>query len=111
MIIGIQMWYRKYSKKKKYSYTTGEPSELLKAYSYEYGDLYWKDKLTSFDGKPITYDEIGNPMIYDGYTYTWEAGRQLAGRNCNDKEITYKYNDAGIRTEKTVNGVTTKYYL
>ena len=29
----------------------------------------------------------------------------------NRKEISYKYNDSGIRTEKTVNGVTTKYYL
>ena len=38
-------------------------------------------------------------------------GRQLKAISGNGKEISYKYNDSGIRTEKTVNGVTTKYYL
>ncbi|WP_084133378.1 RHS repeat domain-containing protein [Clostridium grantii] len=31
--------------------------------------------------------------------------------NGNGYTISYKYNNEGIRTEKTVNGVTTKYYL
>lgn len=79
--------------------------------AYGYGDVNWKDKLTSYNGKTITYDPIGNPLTYDGYTYSWENGRQLAGINGNSKTISYKYNDAGIRTEKTVNGVTTKYTL
>jgi hypothetical protein len=35
--------------KKVNSYIAGEPSEPLKAYSYEYGDANRKDKLTSFD--------------------------------------------------------------
>ena len=38
-------------------------------------------------------------------------GRQLKSISGNGKEISCKYNDSGIRTEKTVNGVTTKYYL
>ena len=29
----------------------------------------------------------------------------------NGQTISYKYNDYSYRTEKTVNGVTTKYYL
>ncbi|WP_294357668.1 hypothetical protein [uncultured Clostridium sp.] len=33
-------------------------------------------------------------------------GRQLKAISGNGKEISYKYNDSGIRTEKTVNGVT-----
>ena len=33
-------------------------------------------------------------------------GRQLKSISGNGKEISYKYNDSGIRTEKTVNGVT-----
>ncbi|MCB2295658.1 hypothetical protein LGK95_19465 [Clostridium algoriphilum] len=35
---------------------------------------------SSFDGKAITYDAIGNPLTYGGDTYTWEQGRQLAGK-------------------------------
>ena len=38
-------------------------------------------------------------------------GRQLKSIEGNNKTISYKYNDSGIRTEKTVNGVKTKYYL
>ena len=33
-------------------------------------------------------------------------GRQLKAISGNGKEISYKYNDSGIRTEKTVNEVT-----
>ncbi len=76
-----------------------------------YGDTNWKDKLTSFNGKAITYDQIGNPLTYDGKTYTWEMGRQLKGITGTNLNISYKYNDSGIRTEKTVNGITTKYHL
>lgn len=97
--------------KVEYPYTEGEPENATKTITYTYDDSNWKDKLTSFDGKTITYDEIGNPLTYNGYTFTWEEGRQLAGIQGNGLSISYKYNDQGIRTEKTVNGVTTKYYL
>jgi len=97
--------------KTEYPYTTGTPVTATKAYSYAYGDSNWKDKLTSFDGKAITYDAIGNPLTYNGYAYTWERGRQLAGMTGNGKTISYKYNASGIRTQKIVNGVTTTYHL
>jgi len=63
--------------KTEYAYTTGTPGTPTKTVSYNYGDTNWKDKLTSYDGKAITYDAIGNPLTYDGWTYTWEEGRQL----------------------------------
>lgn len=97
--------------KSEHPYTTGTVGTATKVYNYSYGDSNWKDKLTNYDGKAITYDAIGNPLTYNGYTYTWEAGRQLKGISGNGKAITYKYNDSGIRTQKTVNGVTTKYYI
>ena len=75
-------------------------------YSY---DAVWKDKLASYNGKITEHDAIGNLTKYDGYTYTWEEGRQLKSIIGNGKTISYKYNDAGIRTEKVVGGVTTKY--
>lgn len=59
----------------------------------------------------ITYDAIGNPLTYDGWAYTWEAGRQLASMIKGTTNLSFKYNDSGIRTQMTVNGVTTKYTL
>lgn len=87
------------------------PETATKTSTYAYDDTNWKDKLTSYDGNTINYDQIGNPLSYNGDTYTWEQGRQLAGKTGNGKDITFKYNDSGIRTQKTVNGVTTNYHL
>ena len=79
---------------------------------YGYGDANWKDKLTSFNGQTITYDEIGNPLSYrDGMAFTWQHGRELASFSKAGTTATYSYNDSGIRTKKVVNGVTTEYYL
>ena len=79
--------------------------------NYTYGDSNWKDKLTSYGGLPITYDAIGNPLTYNGSTYTWTMGRQLSGIDKTGFDIDYKYNDAGIRIKKIVNTVTTNYHL
>lgn len=104
------------SKKKIYPYTAatvetidlGAPTSII---DYAYGDANWKDKLTIYDNKTITYDTIGNPKTYDGWTYTWEAGRQLASMVKGSTSLSFKYNDEGIRTQKTVNNVTTNYTL
>jgi len=53
---------------------------------YTYGDTNWKDKLTAYDGKPITYDAIGNPLTYDGYIFTWQADLSAAGGGYSAKE-------------------------
>lgn len=70
-------------------------------------DETWKDKLISYNGQLITYDAAGNPTSYLGNTLTWTMGRQLATFG----DISYTYNEDGIRTSKTVNNVTTTYYL
>ena len=95
------------------AYTTGttlqNPTNVIE---YEYENTNWADQLTNYNGKTITYDEIGNPLTYDGNTYTWENGRQLRRiQNTEEsKDITYTYNESGIRVGKTVNGTTTKYH-
>ncbi len=95
--------------KKEYAYTTGTLGEVVDTISYTY-DTVWKDKLLTYDGgTTITYDAIGNPLTYNGYTFTWQKGRQLASATGNGKTISYKYGADGLRTEKTVNGVTTEY--
>ncbi len=76
-------------------------------YSY---DATWKDKMVSYDGKAITYDTIGNPLAYDGWSYTWEAGRQLKQMSDGTTTLQFKYNDAGLRTQKINGTFVTKYY-
>ena len=65
------------SMKKIFAYSTGELGEPTDVIIYTY-DSVWKDKLTSFDGKTITYDSVGNPLSYDGWSFSWSAGRQLS---------------------------------
>ena len=48
--------------------------------SYTYGDSVWKDLLTKYNGKAITYDTLGNPLTYDGKTFTW-IGRKNSLQN------------------------------
>ena len=74
---------------------------------YEYNNSKWLDQLTKFNEKNITYDNIGNALTIGNDTLTWINGRQLNSYN----NITYKYNNEGIRTSKVVNGVETEYYL
>lgn len=95
--------------RKEYLYNSFQ--NLTRSILYQYNDTNWKDKLTNYDGKAITYDSIGNPLTYDGYSYAWENGRQLKSMTKTGLNLSFKYNDAGIRTEKTVNGKVTSYHL
>ena len=70
----------------------------------------WKDQMISFDGTSVTYDEIGNVISYDGYTYDWEKGRQLSSISGNNLNVSYDYNSSGLRTKKVVGEKTTEYY-
>ena len=77
---------------------------------YVYSTGTWGDLLTSYNGGSITYDSIGNPLsYYNGNNFTWE-GRRLVGAVVGSKTLSFAYNDEGIRTSKTVNGVKTNYY-
>ncbi len=100
--------------KTEYPFTTGSLDGLTgTVINYTYGNTNWKDLLTAYNGKAITYDEIGNPLTYyNGTTFTWERGRKLATATTADgTAVSYLYNDSGIRTQKTVNGVATEYFL
>ena len=77
-----------------------------------YGDSNWKDKLTAYGDTPITYDAIGNPLTYRGYTLTWQNGRQLASMRFRTINIGFTYDVDGLRTSKTIPnvGLEHKYY-
>ena len=76
---------------------------------YTYGDAEWGDLLTAYDGEEITYDGIGNPLSYRGWTMSWQGGRQLASMTKGSNTLNFAYNESGLRTEKTVNGVAHSY--
>ena len=75
--------------KTEYPYTTGSLGTPTRTISYAYGDANWKDKLTAYDGKAITHDAIGNPLTYDGFTFSWQHGRQLSPQACFQEFSTY----------------------
>lgn len=95
----------------EYAYTTGTLGTATKTVNYVYGDTNWKDKVTSIDGKEITYDVIGNPLTYDGWTFIWKAGRMLASMVKNDINAQFTYDHNGLRMKKVINGVVTNYTL
>ena len=72
------------------------------------GTIQWKYK---DDNESITYDAIGNPLTMGDKTFTWRNGRELASYSDTNNNVSYIYNNDGIRTSKTVNNVTTNYYL
>jgi len=101
--------------KKTYSLTAANstPSSLKSTYNYGYSSSDWGDLLTSYRGTSITYDGIGNPLSYyngTSYSFSW-TGRELSSAIVGGKSMSFSYNSEGIRTTKTVSGVTTTYYL
>lgn len=95
----------------EYAYATDTLGTATQTVSYVYGDTNWKDKVTAIGGKAITYDAIGNPLTYDGWTFTWKAGRILASMVKTGTNAQFTYDHNGMRIRKVVNGVTTSYTL
>ena len=96
-------------KKERFAYNdTANPLETV---TYTYGDANWRDKLTAVNGSTIRYDAIGNPLNDGTWTYTWQNGRQLQKMQKSGVTAEFVYNADGLRVQKTVNGVATKYTL
>ena len=95
----------------EYGYTDDETPAGGTVAVYEYNNAAWGDQLTSWNGESITYDAIGNPLLYRGRSLTWTQGRRLAGITAEGLNVTYTYDESGTRTGKTVNGVSTQYYI
>lgn len=93
----------------------GEPAETIE---YEYSNNEtsalngFSDLLTKYDGIPIEYDAIGNPLNYynkngtnDSYNFNLEwQGTLLKSITSEDgkSKYEYTYNQNGLRTKKTV---------
>lgn len=84
-------------------------NEVSSTVTYGY-DLVYRDRLTSYNGSLINYDELGNPTNYvgldcDNATITgnleWN-GNRLAAFDNSSIRIEYQYDPNGNRTMKTV---------
>ena len=96
-------------KKERFAYN--DTTTPLETVTYTYGDANWRDKLTAVNGNAIRYDAIGNPLSDGTWTYTWQNGRQLQKMQKSGVTAEFVYNADGLRVQKTVNGVATKYTL
>ena len=96
-------------KKERFAYA--DTTNPLETVTYTYGDANWRDKLTAVNGSTIRYDAIGNPLSDGTWTYTWQNGRQLQKMQKSGVTAEFVYNADGLRVQKTVNGVATKYTL
>ena len=96
-------------KKERFAYA--DTTNPLETVTYTYGDANWRDKLTAVNGNAIRYDAIGNPLSDGTWTYIWQNGRQLQKMQKAGVTAEFVYNADGLRVQKTVNGVTTKYTL
>ena len=77
--------------------------------TFTYSNSDWKDELTAVNGTPLTYYENGNVLTYGDKSFIWNTGRNLASIVDGNNKYSYTYDENGIRTSKTVNGITTSY--
>ena len=96
-------------KYKKYTVKDGKQTLVLTD-SYAYGNT-WKDQMTSYNGSPITYDDMGNPLTYLGMKLSWEKGRELVQVEKDGNTTRYVYDSDGRRIQKIGKDGTTHYYL
>ena len=86
---------------KRTEYPYKNLTSATKVVNYTYGDGGWKDLLTGYNGKTITYDGIGNPIQTTHGEKYWWTGRQLDKMMTDvGRELAFKYSEDGIRTEK-----------
>ena len=93
---------------KRYSYSPyGGLSRAYTPFTYGYSSTV-KDRLTSFNGKSISYDNYGQIASYNGVRYYWSHGRlssmtKSASNPPNSDSFYhgYSYNAKGQRIQKT----------
>ena len=88
---------------KTYAYTLGELGTAQSQKSYIYSETQ-PDRLIDCDGTSITYNAIGCPTVYDGYTTSWDRGKlsslTIGSRFNIQYRYTFSYNALGQRIQK-----------
>ena len=79
-------------KVQQYAYTTAAtPMGTATEKTYTY-DTTHPDRLINYNGTAISYNSIGCPTTYKGYTATWTKGKLSKLNNGTIKTGTYTYN-------------------
>ena len=108
--------------KRRYAYTTdADPGTPQETTEYAYTNSNWKDQLTGYTVRNVAgtitteriiqYDAIGNPTNDGEWIYTWEHGRQLREMSSGTENVTFEYNQDGLRTKKTSTTTGTTEYI
>ncbi|MBQ2694675.1 MAG: RHS repeat-associated core domain-containing protein [Clostridia bacterium] len=84
-------------------------SDALDTVEFEYDSPSSGNAVSKYGDYTMTYDEIGNPISYKGYSMAWTKAKQLASVSGNGITMSFKYDSNGIRTLKRVNGVDTEF--
>ena len=110
-------------------YSTAPSNEITNSMpismeTYGFSDSVWGDLRTEYSvynfeqqastSGNTTYDGIGNPLSYFNgtqYTFIWQNGRQLSSATVGGGTVTYKYNQDGIRIEKSYGSYKYEYTL
>ena len=77
--------------------------------SFAYTSNTWNDQLTSVNGVSLSYDDNGNLSSYGSVQYQWSYGKRLQRISDGNNIYSYAYDENGIRSSKTVNGVSTSF--
>lgn len=93
----------------QYAYTTGALGEPERTTDYAYGGDGWGDLLQSRGGQALAADAVGNLLSNGTWSCRWAFGRQLAGMTDGSRELTFRYDADGLRSEKAVDGVVWRY--
>lgn len=94
--------------KQEYLYSDGTPTTIVTEDNYVYNND-WKDSLAKYNGENIQTDEIGNPLLYKGWTFSWEVGNQLKTAINKQHNLSFNYDDFGLRMSKSDNAIVTTY--
>ena len=109
--------YGNLTRKKTYNYTTygygSIAGDEISTDIYTYND---SNQLTSINGgSTITYDEMGNPEEYNNGKYNfrffWDEVSQPIAITKNGVLMRVKYNQDGVRIEKTMGNYKTEYIV
>ncbi|AMP20981.1 hypothetical protein AZF37_07235 [endosymbiont 'TC1' of Trimyema compressum] len=65
--------------------------------------------LVKYDGETLTYDEIGNVLVFGNKEHIRKQGRRLASFKQDNQSTVYNYDADGIRTSKKVDSEVTEY--
>ena len=86
------------------SVTSTSASGTVSTTTFAYTDATHPDRLTSYNGKSISYNSMGCPTSYNGKTFTWAQGKlsQISTSSLltGTERYTYTYNGKGQRTKK-----------